>query len=1289
MKLTSVLLACACILLYSIALPAQSATGQISGTVFDPSGALIPGASIKVTSVGTGVTREAAAGVNGTFVVPSLPAGMYIVQVEMPGFRTYVVQNVEVTVGADYSLRVVMETGSVDSTITVTASAVQVQTSEASVSNLVDEKTLVTLPLNRRNPLHLLSLIPGVVGHSAEATTATGTVTHYVNGDRGRGVLTTLDGIDISDPIIPRGELTNAPVNPDMVQEFRVTTALARAEYGRNSGAQIEMITKSGTNELHGNAYEFLRNTALDANSFFNNHLPDPITRSAPIPRELLQQNQFGAAVGGPIIKNKMFYFFNYEGIRRKQAFLTSSTVFTPAARQGIFRFVRGNITLSDGRVFNRLNPALVDPGSGSVRGDVPLCGGSVATDCLDTYNIVASDPRRLGLDPVMQQLINLYPAPNDYTTGDGLNTAFFRWNSPSEAPADVYAGKVDYIFNSRYEMFARYNLAWRNDLIGDFINDALGRTPRTVPARSRLSRNQGAAAGFKMIWSPSLLNDLRFGFTRTSLQFVDTTHPIRSGADDFGKVPELRTTAMNTPFVYWGGTFRYPEHFQLRDGISWQRGPHALRFGGDLRFYRFNNRRDVGSNPQGSGISVFPSVRFTEGVVPFTGTTPLNVVPNATDRTTLERMYNELLGIAAQVDQIMYSDGSQYAPGNGLIMYQRQREYSLYFQDDWRLHRRFTLNLGLRYELFGVPYDDGGLQVVPDKPLQQGPVTFLKAGPGTGRQWYGSDTNDLAPALGFAWDFMGDGRTALRGGYRINYNRLVAWALNVVEQRQPAIGLDPQIRGECRDPNTGAFGACGGAFSDPLRLPEIAQHPRVVVNDGLPSLRSPVPNQINATPPDTRRESPFFFADDFRSAKVHQFSLSLQRELAANTVLEVGYIGSRGLGLFRFLNVDDIEIRSNGFLQEFVNARKNLEVCRANPAACRTAAGSTSATFASFADLGLPGQVPVPIFTSLFSATGSRTAAGFTDATSLTNLDQNNIGTLADRMDKSQGGSRGPLAAFARDNFFRPNPQFDVAGLGASVSRSWYNSLQLQIRSNYRNLLQYAFNYTFQKSIDDTSNETVAAGTAFDFPYDSKNLRLNRARSDFDVSQVFRGYAIYDLPVGRGRRFGSSLHPVFDQIVGGWQVNTIIDISTGFPFTVSSGSQTNGYFTASPADCGAGGRGTANVDKNDARGGVWLLGADDSSNLSIPAAGMLGSCGRNTFTGAGYTQFDFGIFKSFRMSERSRLDFRAEMFNAFNQANFNNPTEANRSIQSATFGKVTSLRAPNRVMQFALKLIF
>lgn len=1274
-----------CVLIaFTATASAQTATGQISGTVQDSTGALIAGASVKVTSERTGVTRSTSTSSSGTFVVSSLPAGPYTVEVEHTGFRTYAVKNLEVTVGADHPLRIGLELGPVASTITVAEAAVQVQTSEASVSSLVDAKTLVQLPLNRRNPLHLLGLIPGVVGHSATATSAAGTVTHHVQGDRGRGILTTLDGIDISDPVIPRGELTNAPVNPDMVQEFRVTTALPRAEYGRNSGAQVEMITKSGSNEFHGTVYEFLRNTSLDANNFFNNHLANPFTKMPPIPREQLQQNQFGGAIGGPILKNKLFFFFSYDGTRRNQSLLETSTTLTNSARQGLFRFVQGAIGL-DGQTFNRLTPSLVDTVTGAVRPGVPICSRVVTTNCLDTYNIVANDPRGIGLNPAMQALVNLYPPPNDFSGGDGLNTAFFRWNAPTKAPQDTYAARVDYVFGPNYEFFARYNIASRNDLIGDFINAALPRTPNTLPGRSRLSRNQGAAVGLKMIASPYVVNDLRFGFTRTRIFFADTSHPHRSGDRIFSAVPELRTSTFTTPWIYWGGTNRHPEHFQIKDGLSWQRGVHTLRFGGDIRIYRLNNVRNTGSNPQGSGISVFPSVFFTSGVVPFTGRTSSSVVANSIDRTRLQGMFNELLGIVAQMDQVMYSNESQYVPGQGLVMYQRQREYSLYFQDDWRLSSRLTLNLGLRYELFGVPYDTGGLQAVPDKPLDQGPVTFLKAGPGTGRSWYKTERNDFAPAVGFAWDPRGTGRTAIRGGYRISYNRLVGWALNVVEQRQPAIGLDPQIRGECRDPSTGAMGACRGSFTVPLRLSELNLHPRVTLRNGLATLNPPTPNQLITTPSNSRREAPFFFDNHFRTAMVHQFSFSIQREIAPNTVVEIGYVGSLGRKLFRFVNVNQMELRANGFLNDVINAKNNLAICQANRAACRAAARNSSPTFASFANLGLPGQVPVPVLTALLSATGSPTAAGFSDSTNISNLDLNALATLADRMDKGFGGSRGPLLALGNDRFFRINPQFDVAGIGMSNSMSWYNSLQLQIRANYRWGLQFAANYTFSKSIDDTSNETVGAGTGFDFPFDSKNIKLNKARSDYDVTHVLRAFAIYDLPFGRGRRFGTK-RPAINHVVGGWQVNTILDVSSGFPFTVSSGSSTFNYSTPLVADCSPDAFKSARLDKKDPRSGVWYFGSTAASHFSIPAPGTLGTCGRNTFTGPGFFQIDFGIFKSFQIRETWKLDFRTELFNAFNQANFSNPIV---NIQSATFGKITSMRAPNRIVQFALKLYF
>jgi hypothetical protein len=1260
------------LLLLSTSAWAQTGAGQISGTVLDSTGAVIVGANVKITQDRTGASRTTTTTHNGTFVVANLPAGPYTIEISYTGFRTHVVKEIEVSVGTDRTIRVTLEPGAVETTVMVAEAAVLVQTTEATISNLIDATTLVQLPLNRRNPLHLLSLIPGVVGNSAQATSSTGTVTHFVQGDRGRGILTTLDGIDISDPIIPRGELTNAPVNPDMVQEFRVTTALPRAEYGRNSGAQIEMVTRSGGNEFHGGLYHFFRNTALDANNFFNN--------VSGVPRELLQQNQFGASFSGPILHDKLFFFFNYEGTRRNQSFTQANTTFTQAARQGLFRFVRGTV---NGRAGTATLSAstLVNP-DGSLRSGAVECSATVTNNCIASYNIFANDPRGIGPDPTMMALINLYPLPNDFSAGDGLNTALFRWNAPAKAPVDTYTGKVDWIISPKYEFSTRYNIAARNHLIGDFINGGLPRTPNSGVGRSRLARNQSASTGVKMLWRSNLVNDARLGFTRTSLSFADTSHPHRSGQAPFNTVPELRTTVLTSPFILWGGTFRFPEHFQLKDNLSWQKGTHSLRFGADLRYYRFNNRRNVGSNPQGSGISIFPSVFFTQGVVPFTGTTAVPTM-NATDANRLRGMFNELLGIVAQMDQSMYSNGREYLPGNALIMYQRQREYSFYAQDDWRITNRLTLNFGLRYELFGVPYDTGGLQVVPDRPLNQGPVTFIPAGPGTGRDWYRTDYNDLAPAVGFAWDPFGNGRTAVRGGYRISYNRLVGWALNVLEQRQPAIQLDPQWRGECLNPVTRTVGSCGTTFTQPLRLFELNLHPRVQVVNGVPSLTAPSPNTVISTPANNRNESPFFFDDNFRTAYVHQFSLNVQREIRHGLVAEVGYVGTLGRSLFKFVNVNQIDLTGNGFLQEFLNAKRNLEICR-NTAGCTL----------RFSNQGLPGQVNVPILSALFSTTGSQTAAGFSNTTNISHLDLNQLALMADRMDKALQGSRGPLAAFANDRFFRPNPQFDVAGLGTSDGISDYHSLQVQVRGRYRDGLQFAANYTFSKSIDNQSNETVGAGTGFDFPFDSNNIGLSRARSDFDVNHVVRAFVIYDLPLGRGKRWGSGWNSLTNHFLGGWQVNTIADISSGLPDSILAGTagtngtgQTFNYFIANVADCAPGARkayGSAN--KNDPRGGVWTIAAADTGLFTMPAPGRIGTCGRNTFNGPGFMQFDLGIFKSFDVSETWKLDFRTEMFNVFNRAHFSLPTT---NIQSGNFGRITSTRAPGRIIQFALKLNF
>ena len=315
--------------------------------------------------------------------------------------------------------------GAISEAVVVTGESSIVQNTESSLSMLVNEQTIVTLPLNGRNPLHLIGLVPGVVGHSAEATASGGTSTQYINGDRGRGITTTQDGIDIGDPVIPRGELTNAPVNPDAVEQFRLISSNPKAEYGRTAGGQVEMVTKSGTNQLKGSGYEFMRQTALDSNSYFN--------KLRGLPKEQLSRHQFGATLGGPIKRDKMFFFVNYDGQRRTQDTSQVVTVPTAALRNGLFRFVTAPCA-GGTTVANR--PGCVDASGNPL---VPV----------SSYSFVSNDPRGLGLDPVVQnETLKLLPLPNDFTGGDGLNFASYRWNSPSQSPVDTVIGKFDYTIN-------------------------------------------------------------------------------------------------------------------------------------------------------------------------------------------------------------------------------------------------------------------------------------------------------------------------------------------------------------------------------------------------------------------------------------------------------------------------------------------------------------------------------------------------------------------------------------------------------------------------------------------------------------------------------------------------------------------------------------------------------------------------------------------------------------------------------------------------------------------------
>ncbi|MBI3698786.1 MAG: TonB-dependent receptor [Acidobacteria bacterium] len=1184
-----------------VLLVAQTGTSRIRGVVTDTTGAVAPNANVTALHEPTGLTRGMATNAYGQYNFDGMPLGPYTITVSLAGFKTLATKGNDLSVGEVLTVDVTLEPGAVTESISVSATSTVIQTSESSLGNVLDTKPIEQLPLNGRNPLHLMALQPGVAGHAAQATSRSGTVTFYVNGDRGRGVYTTLDGVDVSDPVIPRGELAHVLINPDSASEYRVITSVAKAEYGRNSGAQVQVVSRSGTNSFHGNLFEFHRNTALNANDWFNNR--------GGIGREVLLRHQFGGSLGGPIRKNIGFFFFNWQSQRLSQSISEVRTVLTPEARSGLFRYF----------VSGQNSPTMVDSQG---RPLVPACGGSLTSNCYRTYNMVQGDLLNRGLDPLTQKMIKLTNLPNDFSAGDGFNTARFRFNAASRSPVDSLLARVDWRFGSNHQAYARYGNAY-NNLYGDFINSGLPRypaNPDSYPGRTRESHSQGAASGLNSVLGASKVNEFSVGFTRNTLFFLDPTHP---------KL-EVVANIQSDPFLYWGGTGRIPENTQVVDNFSFVKQNHTFKAGVNVRYYRINQfRRATNFYPRFTfGTSDAPVfLRTGEGALDLTGI-------NSNDRSNLNSLFNDLMGVVGTVRKVFYSNGTLFpSADNELRFAQRTREYNFYFQDDWRVSPRLTLNLGLRYEYNTVPFDKSGMQVVADKPLgsRSGDVTLLPAGLGTGRAWYDNDRNNFAPAVGFAWNPSGNQKTSIRGGYRIAYNRLVNWALNVVEQNQPGTTKVQILR-----PNSSATAANPPAVraSDPAAQALIQQLPNGVV--GLPVERTPAPD---------RSSTPLIFDRHLRTPYVNQWNFSIQHEVLPNTVVEIAYVGNKGAHMFRMLNENQATV-SPDFLASFVAAQQGV---RAGPV------GALLGTYGA--------SVP----------------------SSVTNdIANNNVGAFITTMDTGafNGVVGGRLVAAGLGQGYFRNPQFATAALGCSCTNSSYNALQVSVNRRLSSGLILLSNYTWAKSLDDISDDTDGAGQGLLIPTDNRNRRLDWGRSDFDIRHQFRAAVIYDLPFGSGRPL-LNRPGVVSALIGGWTTNVIIDWSSGYPFSVSSGRTTlwpgvttTAIFNGDPTQVG-----------KLVKGGnsVTYFTTEEKSRFSAPAPGQFGA-GRNIFTGPGFFQTDLGLHKSIPVRESIRVELRGEAFNVFNTPNFNPP---NVTSTSASFGVISTLRVPPRIIQVAAKLYF
>ena len=1180
-------ISCACLM----PLIAQIQNARIEGTVQDSSGAVIPSAKLSIVNVRTQAKMDADADAAGFFVFPSLQPGFYTLAAEASGFRKVIITNIEVTVGVTLRQDVKLEVGTVSENVTVEATTERVQTGEATIQRAITLRDIDTLPQLARNPISLATYQPGVqLGTSPNDPSFA-----RVNGMRQGSNNNTLDGVDVNDAVLPRIGLTLNATNTDSVEEFRIITNGAKAEYGRNAGGTVELITRSGSNTFHGNLFEYHRNTVLNANNFFNK------SSGTELPRPKFIQNQFGGSFGGPVyipkivkMKDKLFFFYNYQGSRTAQEVVRNRTVLTPEAKAGIFRW---------------MVPA-GQPGAGDTR----------------SFDILQADKRKIGIDKQVAANLALLPNPNNFDVGDRLNTGGFRFNAPANGVGDQSTFKTDWNAAQNLRLYFRYSW-FKTVTLADSLNNAEATFPGQ-PNGTQGGIRDGYSAGATWSIRPTLLNEFVIGLQESSVTFGRVRSLLHPGEALISA--NLFTNPIPTGF---GSDRNSPVNPLISDNLSLIHGKHTFKTG-----FRFSQITQY----QSSDANIWPNLTVNQNNG---NAAPGDIGPQtpqiaAADRQRFDNLYNDLLGRVSSIQTTFYSDLETFNAGKPRVRNFIFRDYGFYFQDDWRVNPNLTLNLGLRWEFYGVPYERDGLQgdIVQN---QAGLVnTIGQISDLTVKRsdhWYNNDWNNFAPRVGFAWAPFKDGKTSIRASWGMFYDRVIGSA-----------SIDP-------DSTTPGFAQSVSVF------PNQSAGSDVRASDKLP-LPVPPAKPILTPAPDRLSGTINLFDPNFRQPYAMAVNFTVQRELFRNTVLEAGLVSNRGVKLLLDQNVNQTRIYGS-----FLNDFNELRAFQANNTA--PSAGNTL----------------VRIF---------GTPAAAINAIGATPVRQGAVGAAANTVDTSNNSKY--AAAGVSPYYLRNFPQFSSVWLSTNMGRSSYDSLQVSLRRQ-AGALKFAVNYTWSKTIDNASVD----GSGNTGPLDNFNMSLMRALADSDRPHTFNWSASYTLPIGRGKLVGGSMPNWVDRFAAGWEIGSLGFLTSGQPLSISSGVLT-GPNTTDFGPLGSNIGSLANYSGTDRSigsverwgGGVRFFTPEQLALFSVPAPGSTGNSGRNTFRGPGFFNTDLSLVKRFRVAgERTFLTFRAEAYNLLNWVNFNAPSVNLQTPQS--FGQISSTptgasnQSGARILQFALRLDF
>lgn len=1236
--------------------PSWAQLSGVTGVVLDSSGGAIAGVDVKLLNTLTGAQYATKTNELGIYLLLNLPPGTdYRITFSKESFKTMELTAITLGVGITETYNAQLEVGAVTQTIEVVAVAGgTLNTSDATIGNVLAPERIQELPVQLRNsPAALMGLEPGVVAGTGGGTNRDGAVTG-ARTDQGN---ITIDGIDANDQTTGQAFATvgNAPI--DAIQEFRTVSAIPDSGDGRSSGGQIELITKSGTNSWHGSAREFHRNTITAANTFFNN--------KAGVKRPALIRNQFGASLGGPVKKDKLFFFFDYEGRRDASGFANLRTVPLDLFRNGGLAYINNTTGCT----------------SASRLDTTPNC-----ITVLTAAQIAALDPKSVGTDAALLGFVtDRYPAANDLSAGDGVNTGGLRFNSPVHRSDNTYTARVDYQPSYSHKIFARWNIARR--LQTDTVNSVAAQFPGDPETAQIQLKDYAFAVGHTWTISPTMMNDVRFGISRSGLEFPTLFKP------SFPNVYQFTSSAnpfISNPFAGISSQSRYVPVPTIRDDFTYLHGTHSIQFGGSGKPIQqksglINDFNFVGIGLGGLTSGLNSSLR------------PSDILASTTARGLWDRAFTFDLGRFASVaTNFNYGvDGQPFDPGTGKKRNFRYNELEFYAQDSWRARNDLTITYGVRWQYYGAPYEANGFQAVSDVSLRNlfairqangaAGVGGFTAEPllrydlggkaNHGPDYFQPDLNNWGPRFSLAYNpsftngwmsnIFGDRKTVLRLGGAVLYDR-VGGAISFI-QDQVSYLFDNSAT-----TNFGGANPVTALANDP-RFAALGTLP---VNNVAPTITRPFTPFVDANGrPIGNQTGEFNYTVDpnFRTPYSYAFSFGIQRDLPGRFQLEVDYVGRLGRKLFA--QADGAQI------VDFKDAASGQSMIAAFNA-LQAEIHANAATFTP--QLWFENQLNAGI-QALRGPSVSCTSFGVPNCTTLVGAF---FGSLVDIGDLSD-----TIQALNGSRLLLPNVglsgQFSTNIYNSSMADSSYNGMLVSLRKKLSRGLQFDLNYTWSHSIDNQSSvvNTVAGGLICDL----RNLRVCRGNSDFDVTHIINANWVYDAPFGRGRYLGRNAPGWLNRIIGDWQASGIWTWRTGFAFGTTTNAFPVGFNFNSP--------GILVGPSSALATGIHTNGTLASSPINYfkdpvaaaaafvnPLGGEIGS--RNNLRGPGFWNVDFALLKNFKMpwKESHRLQFRWESYNLFNHTTFVEPTV---NINSSTFGNITATRSEPRQMQFALRYDF